>query len=254
MKNVYFVGTAGSGKSTLVGAFGEWLGTIGVEAVTVNLDPGVDATPYVPDVDIRTWVSLDDVMDAYGLGPNGAQIVAADLMAVNIGKLKDELSNHGSRYALIDTPGQLELFAFRQSSSLTIDSLGRGDSFLTYLTDPLLCGTANGFVSGMMLSTLVQFRLGIPTHTVVTKSDLIDEDDAERLTRWFGDPDPLYFDMLEETSDPQSVVGTELLKALESVGVFGGIGTVSARDGTGLEDLHAVLERSLFGGEDPAPE
>lgn len=254
MKNVYFVGTAGSGKSTLVAAFGEWLGLIGVEAVTVNLDPGVDATPYAPDVDIRTWVSLDEVMDSYGLGPNGAQIVASDLMAVNIGKLKDELSNYDSRYVLIDTPGQLELFAFRQSSSLIVDALGREASFLTYLTDPMLCKTANGFVSGMMLSTLAQFRLGIPMHSLITKSDLIGEEEAEKLLRWFSDPDALYFDLQEEMNDPQSVVGSELLKALEGIGSFGGMGKVSATDGTGLEDLHAVLERSLFGGDDPAPE
>lgn len=237
-----------------MGAFGEWMGNIGVETVSVNLDPGAEATPYSPDVDIRSWISLDEVMDTYGLGPNGAQIVASDLMAVNIGKLVDELSNYSSRYVLIDTPGQLELFAFRESSSLIVDALDKDESFLTYLTDPLLCKTANGFVSGLMLSTLVQFRLGIPCHSVITKSDLIGEEEAAKLVRWFEDPYAIYFDLLEEGGNPQTVVGSELLKALENVGMFGGIGQVSSSDGTGLEDLHAVIERSLFGGDDPAPQ
>ena len=105
MKYIYFVGTAGSGKSTLVGAYKEWLDNIGVEAITINLDPGVDVLPYDADVDIREWVALDEVMGEFNLGPNGAQIVAADLMAVNIGKMKDVVEDLSGTYALVDTPG-----------------------------------------------------------------------------------------------------------------------------------------------------
>ncbi|MCQ2070343.1 MAG: ATP/GTP-binding protein, partial [archaeon] len=113
MRNVYFVGTAGSGKSTMVGAFKNWLDDNEIDSITVNLDPGAERLPYVPDIDIREWISLDRVMSEYGLGPNGAQIVAADLMAVNINKISDKLDTYDTEYVLIDTPGQLELFAFR---------------------------------------------------------------------------------------------------------------------------------------------
>ena len=39
MNNVYFVGTAGSGKSTMVGAFRKWLDDNEIDSCTVNLDP-----------------------------------------------------------------------------------------------------------------------------------------------------------------------------------------------------------------------
>ena len=81
MKNVFFVGTAGSGKSTLVGAYKQWLDDAGVDAIIVKMDQGADTLPYEPDIDIREWISLDEVMQEYSLGPNGAQVVAADLMA-----------------------------------------------------------------------------------------------------------------------------------------------------------------------------
>ena len=91
MNNIYFVGTAGSGKSTMVGAFKRWLDDNEIDSIVVNLDPGAEKLPYVPDVDSREWINLDEVMSQYGLGPNGAQIVAADLMAVNIKKVSDIL-------------------------------------------------------------------------------------------------------------------------------------------------------------------
>ncbi|MEM4772341.1 MAG: ATP/GTP-binding protein, partial [Thermoplasmatales archaeon] len=75
---VFFVGTAGSGKSTMVNSFKDWLVGLNYDAITVNLDPGAEFLPYEPDVDVRESISLEDVMAQYNLGPNGAQIVAAD--------------------------------------------------------------------------------------------------------------------------------------------------------------------------------
>ena len=133
MKNVFFVGTAGSGKSTLVGAYKQWLDSNGVDSIAVNMDPGAESLPYDPDIDIREWISLDEVMSEYQLGPNGAQIVAADIMAVNIEKMTGVFSEYDTDYVLVDTPGQLELFAFRESSNLTVNAFGKDDSMLVYL-------------------------------------------------------------------------------------------------------------------------
>jgi GTPase SAR1 family protein len=88
MINLYFIGSAGSGKSSLTGAFHGWMENQKYNTITVNLDPGIENAPYVPDVDIRDWIKLNDVMKEYGVGPNGAQIIAADLLALNIDEMK----------------------------------------------------------------------------------------------------------------------------------------------------------------------
>ncbi|HNU35906.1 MAG TPA: ATP/GTP-binding protein, partial [Methanomassiliicoccales archaeon] len=49
MRFIYFVGTAGSGKSSLIYAFQEWLTLQGLDSVIINLDPGVEHMPYQPD-------------------------------------------------------------------------------------------------------------------------------------------------------------------------------------------------------------
>ena len=253
MKFIYFVGTAGSGKSTLVQAYKEWLDYGGVDSVIVNLDPGVDTTPYVADIDIREWIFLDEVMKEYNLGPNGAQVVASDLMTVNIDKLKDALDKIDTKYVLVDTPGQLELFAFRESSIATIHALDpdRTDSMVVYTSDPMLYKTVNGFVSGKMLTALVEFRLGLPTIDVLTKSDLLTDEETQKMTNWFQDSNALYCDLLDADVDPQTVIGMELFKALENIDTFGKMRAVSAKEGIGMEEIYNTAQQVFFGGEDP---
>lgn len=250
MKNIYFVGTAGSGKSTMVAAFKDWLDDNGVDSVLVNLDPGVDKLPYDADIDIREWISLDEVMDEYNLGPNGAQIAAADLMAMNINKITDVLETYKTRYVIIDTPGQLELFAFRESSNAIVKALGKNRSMVAYLSDPTLCKSPNGFVSSMMLSALVQFRLQLPTMNVLSKADVFSEDQISRMVDWYNNPDSLYGDLLDDMGDSQTVVGMELFKAMENMGVFGEIRPISAQEYVGLEEIYASAQLNFFGGED----
>ena len=189
MKYIFFVGTAGSGKSTLVGAYKQWLDDEGVDSIVVNLDPGVDALPYSADVDIREWINLEETMREYGLGPNGAQIVAADLMIANISKMTDIIDTYGSEYVLVDTPGQLELFAFRESSQLIVRAFGAEDSMIVYLSDPSLCRTPNGFISAMVLGALVEFRMQLPTLNVLSKCDTLSDDDEQR-TFWIPTTSP----------------------------------------------------------------
>lgn len=242
MRYIYFVGTAGSGKSTMVGAFKSWMEENGIDSIAVNLDPGADSLPYEADVDIREWVSLNEVMDEYKLGPNGAQIVASDLMAVNTKVIYDAIEEFGSKYVLIDTPGQLELFAFRTSSNAIVDAFGKEKSMIVFLSDPMICRSSNGFVSNLVLSSLVQFRLQLPTVSVLTKTDLLKDDEKERMMDWFENPDVLYDDLLQNDKNPQTVVGSELFKAVENIGVFGQMCAVSSTEGKGFDSIFSMVQ------------
>lgn len=254
MRNLFFVGTAGSGKSTLVGAFKTWLEDNSVDSIIVNLDPGAESLPYTPDIDIREWISMSEVMGEYGLGPNGAQIVAADLMAINIRKMMDIVDTFKTDYVLIDTPGQLELFAFRESSERIVSAFGKDKSMLIYLSDPTLCRTPNGFISSMMLSSIVEFRLQIPTFNLLSKSDMFKEEETERMIQWFENSDVLYGDLMDDMGSSESVVGVELFKALDNMGTFGEIRAVSAQEDIGLGEIYAAAQLEFFAGEDTSRE
>jgi GTPase SAR1 family protein len=249
-KHLYFAGTAGCGKSTMTRSFQLWLQGEGYDAITVNLDPGVETIPYVPEVDIRDWIRLSEVMADHGLGPNGAQIVAADMVALNVDEVVDVLSQFDSDYVLVDTPGQLELFAFRQSSRAIMERIGPESSALAFLIDPVLARTANGFVTSLMLSATTHFRLPVPQVLVLSKADLVTDEERERIESWGQDYYALFNSLLEESPDAQTLMSMEFMQALETVGIGSAVSLVSSESGEGLDEIYIQVQNALQGGED----
>lgn len=247
---LYVIGTAGSGKSTLAHAYGEWANLQGYDAVQVNLDPGAESLPYEPDVDIRDWINLQEVMEEYELGPNGAQIMAADLIALNAKEVAAVLEDYRTDYYLVDTPGQMELFTFRESSRVVLDVFGRETAFLLYLSDPVLARQPSGFVSSLLLSATCQFRHGLPFVHILSKADLLSEEELQRVLRWSVDAYVLNEALTAEGVSPEAVLDTEFLKALETIGVYRRLVPVSAELPFGLEDIYSAVQSSLAGGED----
>ena len=116
MKVIFVTGTAGAGKSLLTSKIKEYYAKNSAFAATLNLDPGVGKLPYSPDVDVRDYVDLNSLMEQYELGSNGSLIMANDLIATKIDEVQTEVDTINPDYLLVDTPGQVELFAYRPVS------------------------------------------------------------------------------------------------------------------------------------------
>ena len=181
---IFVVGTAGAGKSSLVTAYQRWARFLEVDVMAINLDPGAERVHYDPEFDVRDLVSLSDVMSEYDLGPNGAQILAADLVASQAEDVFEQIEGLSGDMLIVDTPGQVELFAFREASSHLVDVLGQGRACLIFLFDPMLSRTPSGFVSQMLLSSIVHFRLGLPTANFLSKTDLLEPEELETIMEW----------------------------------------------------------------------
>jgi hypothetical protein len=257
---IYFAGTAGAGKTTFVRAFADWMKSAGYETTVVNLDPGSESTALDPAVDIREWVRLLDIQDEYGLGPNGAQVAAADMIALKIFDVKQAIDELKTDYILIDTPGQIELFAFREASKAIVDALSGDRSLIAFLFDPALARTPAGFVSLLMLSATVEFRFRLPMLNVLTKSDVLTADQIAEIRSWSEDPSQLYEAVTRDAPTPDVQLSTELFRAIESLGPLAGLLPTSAKEATGLEAFYQSAQRVFAGGEDldpshaPAPE
>lgn len=249
-RNLYFVGTAGAGKSTMVHAFQVWMNSQGLDVVTMNLDPGAEALPYDPDVDVRDWIRISDIMEEQGLGPNGAQVAAADLLALRAKELAEVLESFETNYVLVDTPGQVELFTFRESSPVVIDAFGREDSILVYLNDPQLVRHPSGFVSSVLLSATTQFRHSLPFVNLLSKSDLLTEEELRRVVQWSQDPYALYEALFEDGATSKTILDAEFLKAMESIGLYRRMQPVSAEVLFGLEEIYSQVQQVFEGGED----
>ena len=250
---VFIIGTAGSGKSLLTGAFANWLQLQKQNVIAVNLDPGVITLPYTPDIDIRDYIKIEQLMDEYKLGPNGALIMAADLIAEETERLSDEIATFKPDIVLIDTPGQMELFAFRQSGPYLANELTKEPKALIYLFDSVFSSNPQNYVSNLFLSAAVYNRFLVPQIYVLPKSDLLPPEDTQRIVDWSADPYALETAIEEKLDGTRRLLSRGTMRAVYRIGLKFLLTPVSAKTNEGFTNLNASLERILNSGEKFTP-
>lgn len=248
--SLFVTGPAGTGKSTFCGAYKDWLVQNDYDAIIVNLDPGAEYLPYEPDIDIREFISLSEVMSAYSLGPNGAQVVAADLLLDNVDKIKSKLELYDDYYVIFDTPGQIELFTFRPGSPLLVKSLAGEKAMIAFIADSMVSQTPSGFISEKMLFGSVYSRFFVPMMFVLNKIDLIGEDRVKEITAWEENPDLLYDSFRDENTDSVKDYFLNVITALKDSDIINKIIPVSSKDSFGFEDIYTGMYDFFQGGED----
>lgn len=246
---IFVAGTAGAGKSLLSSKIHEYYTRNGVFAAILNLDPGVISLPYTPDIDIRDLVDIVSLMKQYDLGPNGALIMANDLIASRIDEIQQQADNVNPDYLIIDTPGQIELFAYRTSGPYFVDNFAADQKTCLFLYDGVLVTTAINFVSMALLATSIRLRLGLPTINVLTKTDLI-ADKISEILRWTTNIKTLENAISTEADGETYVLITNMLRSLNVGGFAQGLIPISNVTGDGMTNLEAALSRILNLGEE----
>ncbi len=244
---VLVIGTAGSGKSSLSASFTNWLKMEGQDAITVNLDPGVITLPYVPNIDIRDQIKVEDIMEQHELGPNGALVLAADLIADESQRLGEEIELLDPDVVVVDTPGQMELFAFRASGPYIVKELTNEPKAIVYLFDSVFSSNPLNYVSNLFLSAAVYNRFLIPQLHVLSKRDLLPSQEVERITDWATNIESLELAMEEKGS--MSLLSRDVMKAIYQLGLFFDLIPVSAKTNEGLINFNASLLR-IYGEDD----
>jgi len=253
MDFVYFIGTAGSGKSTLTATFLNWIKDLDRYAISVNLDPGVKRLPYRPEVDVREFIDLDAIIDKYNLGPNGALVATMDLLASNLSDILREINDFDADYVLIDTPGQLELFVFRSVGPYMVDALSSGNrnnTTLLYLLDANICRKPENLISLQLLGMSMQFRFIRPQLNILTKIDLLSETELSQILSWMKDETHLMESINEHLNGPIRELALKVNTILHEFEIFTEAIPVSTKTEEGLDVLYGVLQRIFAGGED----
>ncbi|MHA1302635.1 MAG: ATP/GTP-binding protein, partial [Candidatus Heimdallarchaeaceae archaeon] len=174
---IFMLGTAGAGKTFLTRTLFDWFSEKKLDVATLNLDAGVRNLPYNPSIDVREFVDINAIVKEYNLGPNGAMIASMDFIATNIHDLQSEIEYLDPQYLLIDTPGQIELFAYRSSGKFVSSMLVEERQPVSiFLIDPSLVLKPEGFASVLLLSISVEFQLNLPQISVISKADIIKEE------------------------------------------------------------------------------
>ncbi|MFQ5439964.1 MAG: ATP/GTP-binding protein [Nitrosopumilaceae archaeon] len=249
MKSIFVTGTAGAGKSLLTSKLYDYYTQNGAFVAVLNLDPGVENLPYTCDIDVRDYVDIVSIMKEYDLGPNGGLIMANDLIASKIDDIRNEVERVNPDYLLVDTPGQIELFAYRSSGSFIAENLTNEEKTSIFLFDGSLITTPINFVSIALLATSIRLRLHLPTLNVITKTDVIGTKLID-IIEWSGNIRTLENAIAKDTDGETYSLATNILRGLNLSGFAQGLIPVSNVTGDGLVNLEGALSRILNLGEE----
>lgn len=250
MTNVAFVvGTAGSGKSSLTGVFSEWLRDHEQLTATINLDPAAIGLPYDPDIDVREFVDYERIMATKNLGPNGALIASIREVARNIDELSSSVNELKSDWLLVDTPGQLELFAFRKEGRIISKKLCQGRKLLLFLMDSVFCVTPRNYAASLFLSASTALSLGLPTVNLLSRCDAIPPRYLARILRWHSSEDAFDIPTSGSVNELQASLTREIVQSVWYVASSIPLIAVSSKNLEGFTDLFGTLTRMCGEGE-----
>ena len=83
------IGPPGSGKSTYCDGMQQFLKALGRKVQVLNMDPANETATYTCDVDVGELCTVENVMERYKLGPNGATIYCMEYLEKNFHWLED---------------------------------------------------------------------------------------------------------------------------------------------------------------------
>ena len=246
---VFVAGTAGSGKSLLTSRLVQWYRDRGAFAATLNLDPGVASLPYEPDIDVRDIIDIGTLMENFGLGPNGALVMASDMIATKMDELQSQVDELNPDYIIVDTPGQIELFAFRASGPYFVSNLQVDNKATIFAFDGTLVSSPINFVSIALLASSVKLRLKTAQINALTKRDLV-VDRLKEILEWPGSSHALEIALNGEKETEYSLLSKDLSRSMAKAGFAPGLVAVSSITMNGILNLSAALARTLNQGED----
>ena len=245
---IFVLGTAGSGKSELTSVFTRWLEMQGENAMAVNLDPGAITIPYSANVDVRDYIRVESLMEEYGLGPNGGLMLASEMMLEIVGQVASDIDDFGPDVAIIDTPGQMEMFAFRDVGARIAEEISDEGKGVIYLFDAGFCRDPLNYVMNMFLASAINNRFLLPMISVLSKADLL-EDELEVVEGWGEEP------LLLEDAIDSRLTGMDRLISQDMMGVINRLGVdfapiaFSTRSNLGFNRLYSEVSRVFMAGE-----
>lgn len=221
---VLVMGPAGAGKTTFSTSLIGHLQTTRRSCFYVNLDPAAEQFAYEPDLDIRELITLEDVMEELGLGPNGGLIYCFEFLLQNLEFLSEALEPLSEEYLIIfDMPGQIELYTHIPLLPSLVQFLSRQGPLnvnlcAAYLLESTFIVDKAKFFAGTLSAMSAMLMLEIPHVNILSKMDQVREMVTRRELRRFANVDVQTLQNDEE--DPVANANPMAKDALMSGGSF----------------------------------
>lgn len=176
------MGPAGAGKSTYCTAFQRHCDTISRTVHVANLDPAAESFEYTAAIDIRELITVNDVMEEFGFGPNGALVYSMEYLMSHAEWLQEALADYEDDYILFDLPGQIELFSHIDVMVRLVKLLENMGYRMcaVYLLDSHFLEDPGKFVAGTLQALSAMIHISLPHVNLITKMDLLPENAEEK--------------------------------------------------------------------------
>ncbi|RDL41934.1 Transcription factor fet5 [Venustampulla echinocandica] len=207
---VVVMGPAGAGKSTFCSALITNLRNNRRSCFYVNLDPAAEDFTHEPDLDIKDLISLEDVMEEMGLGPNGGLIYCFEFLLENLDFLSDALDPLSDEYLIvIDMPGQIELYTHIPILPALVKHLTRTGALdirlcAAYLLEATFVIDSAKFFAGTLSAMSAMIMLEVPHINIMSKMDLVKGQVGKRQMKRFLDADASILEEEEAEEDDGS--------------------------------------------------
>ncbi|XP_018331879.1 GPN-loop GTPase 2-like [Agrilus planipennis] len=176
------IGPPGSGKTTYCAKIQEFYkDKLNRECDVINLDPANDNMTYKPAVDIIELISVEEVMNSFKLGPNGALMYCMEYLEQNFDWLLDKLKTINNSYLIFDIPGQVELYTHHTSIKNIFAKLQNLSYHLcvVHMVDCHYCSNPTKFISTLLMSLSTMLQIGLPHVNVLSKADLLKQNSTK---------------------------------------------------------------------------
>lgn len=243
MNYIFVTGLAGSGKSLITSVLSDSLEEDGWGVARVNLDPSAETIPYVPDYDIRELIDSKTIYEKYGLGSNGSLIFAMDLLAGNLHAFLPVLESFDLDFAVVDMPGQLEIFTFRQSGPFLLNNISKENKLVLFLSDIIALFDFQNFISAEIMARILSARTNAPTIHAINKIDLSPQD-TEKIKKYIEIKSP------EELSSLNERYLFNAYRHIRKIAPETTHVLVSAKTKENIWQIKAYITRVFKGGED----
>ncbi|TLD28598.1 hypothetical protein PspLS_03937 [Pyricularia sp. CBS 133598] len=192
---VMVMGPAGAGKSTFCASLITHLRMNRRSSFYVNLDPAAESFEHTPDLDIKDLISLEDVMEEMGLGPNGGLIYCFEFLMENLDFLTEALESLTEEYLIIiDMPGQIELYTHIPILPALVKFLTQSGALdirlcAAYLLEATFVVDRPKFFAGTLSAMSAMIMLEVPHINILSKMDLVKGQVRKRDLKRFINPD-----------------------------------------------------------------
>lgn len=189
------MGPAGAGKTTFCSSIIQHLQNTRRSCFYVNLDPAAETFNYEPDLDIRELITLEDVMEELGLGPNGGLIYCFEFLLQNLEFLSEALDPLSEEYLIIfDMPGQIELYTHIPLLPSLVQFLSRQGPLnislcAAYLLESTFVVDKAKFFAGTLSAMSAMLMLEMPHVNILSKMDQVKDMVSRKELKQFTNVD-----------------------------------------------------------------